>query len=138
MPNALDRYVAVRYFKYYVLLIAVLALPMFPLLRDFALSYGYVLLVLSLAGAAAACATLLEFGFRRELATLQRYGVEYAQVFRPLLLSTVAPMIAASATAVVLAVDRDAAAYWSALGLCSSALCVTLACKRSWGGRRGR
>jgi hypothetical protein len=138
MPNALDRYVAVRYFKYYALFILVLVLPMLPLLRSFALSYGYVLLLLSVAGAAAAFATLLEFGFRSELTTLQRYGVEYAQVFKPLLFSTVTPIVAVSALAVAVAVNHGTAVYWSVLSLCSATLCVTFACERSWSGRRGR
>lgn len=132
MPNALDRYVASTYFKYYAPLLLVLAVPMLPLLRSFAFSCGYVLLVLSIAGAAAACATLLEFGFRRDLTTLQRYGVEYAQVFKPLLASTAAPIVAVSTVAIAAAVNHGAAVYWSVFGLCSAALCVTLACKRSW------
>jgi hypothetical protein len=111
---------------------------MLPLLRSFDLSYGYVLLVLSVAGAAAAFSTLLEFGFRRELTTLQRYGVEYAQVLKPLLYSTIAPIVAVSALAVALAVNHGAAVYWSVLGLCSATLCVTFASKRSWSGRKSR
>lgn len=136
MPNALDRYVAATYFRYYAALLLVLLVPMLPLLRSFAFSYGYVQLVLSIAGTAAACATLLEFGFRRELITLQRYGVEYAQLFKPLLVSTAAPIVAISAVAIALAVNHAAAVYWSVFGICSATLCVMFACKRSWGRRR--
>lgn len=132
MPNPLDRYVAATYFKYYALLLLALAVPMLPLLRSFALSYGYVLPMLSVAGIAAACATVLDFAFRRELTTLQRYGVEYAQVYRPLLCTTVAPIAAVCALAVVLSANRGAALCWSIIALCSATLCVALACKRSW------
>lgn len=132
MPNALDRYVATTYFKYYVLIVAVLAVPMYPLLLRFNLSYGYVLPVLSVAGAATACATLLELGFRRELTTLQRYGVEYVHVFRPLLCTAIVPIVVASVLAVVLAPDRGAAVCWSVLAVCLATVCVRVACKRSW------
>lgn len=133
MRNGLDRYVAATCFKYYTLLVAALAVPMLPLLSSFSSSYGYVLPVLSAAGAAAAGATLLEFGFRRELTTLQRYGVEYAQVFRPLLYATVTPIAVLSVFAVVLAGNHGAAACCSVFALCSAMVCVALACKRSWG-----
>lgn len=138
MPNALDRYVAVTYFKYYALSILVLALPMYPLLARFSLSYEYVPAMLSLAGAATACATMFELRFRRELATLQRYGVAYAEVLRPLLYSTMAPIVMASAAAVVLAANRGTAVCCSVLGACCAIVCVRVACKRSWDAASGR
>ncbi|HEY1975762.1 MAG TPA: hypothetical protein VGG89_04435 [Candidatus Baltobacteraceae bacterium] len=135
MLSVLDRYVAATYLKYYALSIAVLCLPMLPLLLRFSLSAAYVLAVLSIAGSGALCAALLELGYRREMTTLQRYGVGHGQMFRPLLGAALAPLAAVSAFAVLVSAARAPALYWSVAGLCAVTLCAVVAFRGAWAKR---
>lgn len=132
MRSVLGRFVAVTYLKYYALFVAVLALPMFPLLLRFSTMAIYILPVLSLAGSGALCAALLELGFRREMTTLQRYGVSYGQMLRPLLVAAIAPLAAVSAFAVLVSAARAPALYWSVAGLCALTVCGVVAFRGAW------
>lgn len=132
MPSALNRFVLRTYLRYWIFFLVVLWATMFPLLMTIYASYPYVIPVLSLVGSLAYAATLLEWCSRQEISTLQRYGVTYAQVFRPLVLVIVMPIALASLLALVLATNRLEALYWSALGICATGISLTLALDRLW------
>lgn len=132
MRSVLDRYVVATYLKYYVLFVAVLSPSMIPVFLRLSTSAAYLPAMMSIVGSGALCATLLEFGYRREMTTLQRYGVGYAQMFRPLLGVTLVPLTAVSAFAVFVASSHRAAAFWSLIALGGVTICAVVAFRGAW------
>jgi hypothetical protein len=97
MPNTLTRFLVVHHLKYYALMFAFLAMVAVVTIRTANTAF-VILLPLSLISSLSVTAIVFELGFRREIETLQAYGVSLRAIATPPIVVTAIPMAAGCIT----------------------------------------
>jgi hypothetical protein len=115
MPRTFGRFLVLHHLKYYCVMAALLAVIAAITVRSQNTAF-IVLVPLSLVSSLSVTAIVFELGFRRELETLQAYGVSLRAIATPLIAITALPMLAAYFATVPRA---DNVVYAALLGIAS-------------------